>query len=197
MHNPTETRRLVDEIINQPARTGGTAVAVAGDLLQTDAELNALHLRLELKADLLLVENVDAAAKGGGAKIFDLPAGFFSVLASRIEGTLTTDVADLVSTAGELGLGTTVASGAVAVLGGTAGFENILEGGQPALGNFTAGNDLSVLVGDGVREPVGGFSAATSVYLNCASTWGNIAAAADVFAKAGTVIELWGILIED
>lgn len=197
MPSPTETRRLIDDIINQTSRTTGAAVAVTGDLLSQDAKMNMVHLRLELKSDLVLVEDVDMAAKAGGAKILDLPAGFFSVLASRIEGTLTTDVADLTSTAGELGLGTAAASGANATLGASgATHENILEGGQPALSNMTAGNDLTVLVGDGVREPVGTFASAADVYLNIASTWGNVAAAADVSIKAGAVIELWGILVE-
>lgn len=196
MPSPQETKRLIEEIIGTNGRTNGAALSRSTDKLTVDAKMNMVHYRVQLESDLQLVASVDAAAKGGGAAIMTIPAGYFSVLGSRIEGSLTTDVADLTSTAGELGLGTTVATGAVAVLGGTAGFENILEGGQPALGNFTAGNDLAVKHGDGAREPIGAFSGASTVYLNCASTWADIASAANVSAKEGMIIEIWGILIE-
>jgi len=197
MPHEIETRRIVADAINQPTRTNGAALARSTDSLSSDAKLNIVHYRCQLKSDLVIVSDVDNAAKGGGAKLFDFPDGYVTILGARIEGSLTTDVADLTSTAGELGLGTTVASGAVAVLGGTAGFENILEGAQPALSNFTAGNDLAVKQGGGIRAgAIGAFGSAAGCFLNVASTWGNVASAADVSAKSGMVIEVWALVVE-
>lgn len=64
-----------------------------------------------------------------GLKLYDFPAGAIVVDAARLydvaitqtEGNITADTPDV-------GLGTTIASGAVAVLGGTAAFENVLTG---------------------------------------------------------------------
>jgi len=159
--------------------------------------MNMIHTRVVLGADLTLVSSVDNAAKGGGAKLFDFPAGYITIFNARIEGTLSTSVSDLTSTAGEIGLGTVVGTGAVAVLGGTSTFEDILEGARPALGNMTAGNDLAVKAGGTLRTAsVGTFSAAASCFLNLASTWGNVASAADVVIKSGAVIDIYWSIAE-
>lgn len=68
-----------------------------------------------------------AAAKGIGQAIYQLPEGNILPLAINIK-TVSTTGATTTGTAGEIGIGTTVASGAVAVLSGTPGFENVLTG---------------------------------------------------------------------
>lgn len=184
----------IDRAVLDAPRTRPDEIALerTDDSILNDSKLGIVHTTITLGADLTLVADVDNAAKGGGAKVFEFPTGYIYIHKARVTGTLTTDVADLTSTAGEIGLGIVVATGAVAVLGGTATFESILEGGIPALGNFTAGNDLDFSAVGGPRNALlGGFSAEVPVFLNCASTWGDVAAAADVIAKAGTTIEIW------
>lgn len=70
--------------------------------------------------------SADGASLGIGASLITFPTDTL-VMAPFIQGTFTL-ADDGQTTAGECGLGTTIASGAVAVLGGTATFENILGG---------------------------------------------------------------------
>ncbi len=118
-----------------------------------------------------------------GALIYTFPAGEVAVRASgmsvaiqQVDGNITADTPDV-------GLGTVIGSGAVAVLGGTATFENILTG-QTATdcdGTATVANvatDLSIAT-----------AGAHTVYLNIADGW---AASGDANATAsGTVIIHW------
>lgn len=198
MPHQLETTRLIDDIINTPSNSDANDLVLsrAGtDQYASDAKIQTIHTRITLGADLTLVSAVDNAAKAGGAELFTFPVGYVTILNARIEGTLSTSVSDLTSTAGEIGLGTVVGSGAAAVLGGTSTFENILEGARPALSNMTAGNDLAVKAGGTIRTAsIGSFAAAASCFLNLASTWGNVASAADVVIKKGAVIDLtWSI----
>lgn len=68
----------------------------------------------------------DNAATGFGASLITFPTDTF-VASEGLAGTLTVSAADR-TTLVEVGLGTTVATGAVSVLSGTAAFENILGG---------------------------------------------------------------------
>ncbi len=200
MPHSQETKRLIDSRVNGTSRTSSNSLSLARsgtDQFVSDAKLNMIHTRITLGADLTLVSAVDNAAKGGGAKLFDFPAGYVTIHNARIEGTLSTSISDLTSTAGEIGLGTVVGTGAVAVLGGTSTFEDILEGARPALGNMTAGNDLAVKAGGTIRtSSIGTFSAAAACFLNLASTWGNVASAGDVVIKSGAVIDIYWSIAE-
>ena len=69
----------------------------------------------------------DNAATGFGASLISFPTETL-VLARYLAGTITGTGADNRTTAIEVGLGTTIASGAVSVLSGTAAFESILGG---------------------------------------------------------------------
>jgi len=96
----------------------------------------------------------------------------------------------LSATAGEVGLGTTVASGAVAVLGGTVGFENLMEG--TTIANHVAATALtsrkangSVVAGtQGATGPsiIDGSGTAAKVHLNLASTWNQTSTEAVTFS---------------
>lgn len=200
MPSPSETIRLVSDIINTPGKTSSNSIVLANagtDQYASNGELSMIHTRIELGADLTLVSAVDNAAKGGGAELFTFPAGYVTIHNARIEGSIGTSIADLTSTAGEIGLGTVVASGAVAVLGGTATFENILEGGRPNLDNVVADTDLDVKAGGTIRtSSIGTFAAAVSCFLNIASTWGNVAVAGDVVARKGMVIDIYWSIME-
>lgn len=130
-----------------------------------------------------------AAAKGIGQLIYTMPEGFVLPIAARIEMNST---AGDNATAGEIGLGTTVASGVVAVLSGTAGFQNIMDG--KTISNHTGGTALSssktAAAGgtSGTEEAIDGSSTAAPVYLNIASTWGGTGG---VVVNSATVTIWW------
>ena len=69
------------------------------------------------------------AALAVGRSIFTFPAGGVKVLGATLDDvTLTQTEGNVTADTPDLGLGTTIASGVVSVLGGTAAFENILTG---------------------------------------------------------------------
>ena len=127
------------------------------------------------------------ASLGVGRLIYTFPAGiirvntvfFNAVVLQQTEGNVTADTPDV-------GLGTTIASGAVAVLSGTGAFENILTGQT-----FT---DC-----DGTAERVGAVStllldaaADHTVHLNVADGWAASGDAALGFT--GDVVITWEFL---
>jgi hypothetical protein len=127
---------------------------------------------------------VDALASGAdavGAKLYTLPAGACVIKSAYVsvglEGSEALNVADTP----DVGVGTTIADGAVAVLGGTPAFENILTGQTAAdvAGTATVktvSKDTAVVI-----EAASGHV----IFLNIADTW----AGADTGIKAtGTII---------
>lgn len=120
------------------------------------------------------------AALGFGQDLFTLPTGIIAPLHTTLKMTSLAPTG-LSATAGEVGLGTTVATGAIATLGaGSAAMENVMEG--TTLANHVAD---TTLVSEVANTPVAAFdhgaagsfgvidaTAGTSkVYLNLASTW--------------------------
>lgn len=83
----------------------------------------------------------------------------------------------------DVGLGTTIASGAVAVLGGTAAFENILTGQTAADCNGTA---TKAVVGTILAT---GASDSKAIYLNVADGWA--ASGETACPVTGTVVIEW------
>jgi hypothetical protein len=104
------------------------------------------------------------AALAVGVPLYTLPAGACIVDASRLRVEIR-GVAAIQADTPDVGLGTTLASGAVAVLGGTAAFENILTG--QTLGDCD-GTAIDVAVG---TDLVIASSGDHTIYLNVADTW--------------------------
>lgn len=174
------TQGSVKQYVDHPATNAGTVASGStvvewGDFFQ--------------KTSVITINTTLGAIAGGanlglGKKIYDFPAGacivesaYMSVAITQTQGNITADTPDV-------GVGTTVASGAVAVLGGTAAFENILTGQTAADCNGTATvktvNDQQLVIESG-----GGHS----VYLNVADGW---AASGDAAALlTGTVVLKW------
>lgn len=170
------------------------APGVTGQILHTAQGLG-MHTRIVLSEDLILISGGDAAAKAGGAKLLDLPGVLMKIDCARISYSLTLSAAAMSTTAGEIGLGTALASGAAAVLGGTAAFEDILEGGAngrsgAALGNIAAAGRITGTTFDlpTILAPASGV--ANSVYLNAATTFAN-SDPSNLVAEAGTEIDIW------
>jgi hypothetical protein len=107
------------------------------------------------------------ASKANGQAIYQFPEGYILPLAAAVVATSTV--------AGEVGLGTTVASGAVSVLSGTAAFQDILDG--KTLSNQVASTALATSVCDaaggtsGTMAAINGSATAAKVYLNHASAY--------------------------
>lgn len=134
----------------------------------------------EIELNGLLIAEGGAAAKAFGQKIATFPAGLIKPMGAEIDFTIST--AATTATAGEIGLGTVIGSGANATLGAVgATSENIMEGTTLANITTTASryfrfNDPiiagthSATAGSGAI--INGSSTASPIYLNIASTWG-------------------------
>ena len=162
-------------------------VGVAGTISH-DARLNMIRTRIVTSADLTLVSAAGAAAKGGGVKLFTIRSGVaVQPLWASVRGRLNLSAATATSTAGELGLGSVICSGAVATLA-TATFEDMLQGGVPAMSNIVAGGTIGQASIEGLRTAHIGTGAATSVFLNAASTFA--VATTDLVFQSGGIIEM-------
>lgn len=157
------------------ANTGVTAVHYG------DGKDITTELTVSVTDALTLADN---AALADGYLLFTLPAGA-QVIHSAYMSMAVTAAEDTTATP-DVGLGTTVASGAVNVLGGTAAFENIITGQTAADANGTAtvktiaASALAVESGDN-----------KTIYFNVADTWADTAGA-DLSADiAGTVVIKW------
>jgi len=137
-------------------------------------------------SDLTLITPTAAANKADGKKIYSLPAGNHIVRGTKLNVNLLASDDPQVCDADtpDLGVGTTIATGAVAVLGGTAGFENLLTGQTMADCDATSkektvNTELVVESGD-----------SHDIYLNVADGW----AGADTIVANGTVTIIWETL---
>jgi hypothetical protein len=145
------------------------------------------------KHHTILTVNTTLGAIAGGASLglgkllYTFPAGAIRINSVRMSIAITQTQAHINADTPDVGLGTVVASGAVATLDGTATFENILTG-QTATNCTgtatvkTAACTLCIESADSVRV----------VYLNVADGW---AASGDAAAiLTGTVALDWDIL---
>lgn len=124
------------------------------------------------------------ASLGLGKLLYTLPAGAIIVEAAHMTASIKQTQGNITADTPDVGLGTTVASGAVAVLSGTAAFENILTGQTAADCDGTAtvatiANQVLVIAA----------AASHGVYLNVADGW---AASGDAAAiLSGRVVLHW------
>lgn len=139
---------------------------------------------------VLTVQSAFPAIAGGanlavGILAYTLPAGAIVVNKSRLRVAVSGATAIQADTP-DVGLGTTIASGVVAVLGGTAAFENMLTGQTMTDCNGTA-TDVAL-----ATELVIASGGAHTVYLNIADGW---AAGGDASADVNaTIIIDWTYL---
>jgi len=132
----------------------------------------------------------DDVDKAIGAVVYTLPAGAYAFLGGSVEGIFD-QASHGISTDGEVGLGTVVASGAVSILSGTPTFENIMNGVPYT--NITFGTTRFT----GAAQPtapelttVATGASPRTVFLNLAADWPNIAAA-EAVTFTGTVTVRW------
>lgn len=194
MPSPSATVDLIKSTLEArgaaASNTLPTGLAMTQEITGLGGKTNLVHVKFTVTEAFTLFTGADAAAKGGGTKIYDFPAGRVIPLAAQTALVLSNSLALGEQTAGELGLGSVVASGAVAVLSGTATFENFMTGGT--LGNLAAGGTITANFKGTAREPIGDDTTPTDLYLNAATTFSDEAAAHDMVVDSGT-IDIWYI----
>lgn len=135
----------------------------------------------------------DNASLGFGALLYTFPAGIIRVTDASFVGLGITAAISATTDTPEVGLGTVVATGAIATLGaGAATMENILEGGTPAIAPNVAGGAINASRGSNTN--LGGLiipaASVHTVYLNVADGWADVTAAGAVTAS-GVVVINW------
>ena len=131
----------------------------------------------------------DTAALADGALIYTFPAGALIINASSINVGLTLTTGTPTTDTPEIGLGTVIGTGAVATLGTTATFEDIMAGATtPVMADAAGTAELFTHVASLKVEAAD----AHTVHLNIADTWANVD---DTAATAsGTVYIHWTLL---
>ncbi len=161
--------------------------------------------KLYLRVNNLKKNIASDADLGFGEKIFSYPSGLGLVLPMfthlNITGSAPTGLS---ATAGEIGLGTTIASGAVAVLTGTAGFHSVME--AQTIANHVAATPLAIKEAAFQDAPFAGgqtapvdvqnaVSSAVDVHLNVASAWNQTAA--EDYTFGGTIVHWFRVAGSD
>ncbi|MEQ8770057.1 MAG: hypothetical protein RIB60_06065 [Phycisphaerales bacterium] len=145
---------------------------------------NIVRDRITFDSSVELNVGADNANKGDGLGLLVMPARLYRPISFRLNLTLSDNLALGETTAGEIGIGTTIATGAVNVLSGTAGFENFLTG--QTLGNITAAGTLAVTGQIPVSvAAVGSVISESTLYLNHASAFSDEASAHGVDIDSG------------
>ena len=121
-----------------------------------------------------------------GKLVYTFPDGACNVKSTYMSIALTAADGNINADTPDVGVGTTIASGAVNVLGGTAAFENMLSGQTAADCNGTAtvkhlATSLVIATGDN-----------HTVYLNVADAWAGAEATCPI---SGTIILEWVFVV--
>lgn len=141
----------------------------------------------------VITVNTTLGAIAGGAnlalgkKVYDFPAGVIRVKSTYMSMALTAADGNIDADTPDVGIGTTIASGAVNVLGGTAAFENMLTGQTAAncTGTATvAAVDTSLVILSGSSH---------SVYFNVADGWA--ASGETACPISGTIVIDWEFVV--
>lgn len=98
-----------------------------------------IHYKLVMRTAALQVATTNASL-GFGEVLLTMPACVFRPMGSTIKTVST--LTGAAGTGGEFGMGTTISSGAVSVLGGTAAFESVMEG--KTISNHVDGTQLTM-----------------------------------------------------
>jgi len=139
--------------------------------------------RTELAVAITLPAITGGADLAVGNLIYTLPAGAIVINAAHMSLGITQSIGNINADTPDGGLGTVIASGAVALLGGTATFEDILTG--QTFNNCTGTAEVKTVQQQLVVEA----AAAHTIHFNVADGW---AASGDTAATvAGTVVLDW------
>lgn len=135
------------------------------------------------------VDIADTAALADGYLLYTFPAGAIIVESAYMSMALTVASTEAQSDTPDVGLGTVIASGAVATLDGTGTFEDIITGQTAADSNGTATVKTAIPTA-GVPFVIEAGDAHT-VHFNIADTWANDTGGDLTGDIAGTVVLNW------
>jgi len=187
MYTVNETLSAVLAAITSGEGVVSNIGTVSGATVSASEEGNSYdHVTVLTLASLDLGAVAAAADEAIGALAYTLPAGNIVVKSVKTDISLLKTGALITADKPDLGIGTTVASGAVAVLGGTPAFENISTGVAAADCNGTSNEAF-------VTNQVLGLKASVdhTIYINAADGW----AGADAgLLASGTVRIEWTYL---
>jgi hypothetical protein len=164
------------------AATGVTAVEEGGD--------GSYH-KTTLTVSSTLPAIAGGAALAVGKLLYTLPAGAHAVKVSYMSMALTAADGNIDADTPDVGVGTVIASGAVAVLGGTATFENLITG-QTATNCTGTATVKTIGPTAGTVLPIEAAGAHT-IYFNVADTWA--ASGETACPISGTVVIEWTTLV--
>jgi hypothetical protein len=164
------------------AANGTAATPATGTLTVTETGVDQDRVTTIDIANLALITTT-AAAKADGKLLYTLPAGNIIITRASISLGIIGTAALNVEDTPEVGLGTTVASGGVNALNGTAAFENVLTGQVWAIKCGGLRQQASIAATLDVLA-----AADHTIYLNIADTWAGI----DAGMKAtGRIVLEW------
>lgn len=165
--------------------TSNVGTAASG-VLATEYGDGRNHVTVLTVANKALPAIAGGANLGVGSLLYTFPAGVDIVHGSRMSASITQTEGNITADTPDGGLGTTIASGAVAVLGGTAAFENVLTGQT-----FNDCNGTAEAVAVGTQLVIQAADNHT-LYFNVADGW---AASGDAGALLnGTFVIFWTYL---
>ena len=173
----------------------GTTVGTAGTGSVAEEHGDGVFHRTKLTCTALAVgTGDDDVDKAIGVLVYTFPDGAIAIHGGSVEG-LFDQASHGITTDGEVGLGTVVASGAVSVLSGTATFEDVMTG-QPYT-NITFGTTRFTGAGtpevNGNKTVIAAGASPRTVFLNLGADWPNIAAA-EACTFTGTITIEWSII---
>lgn len=146
---------------------------------------------LTIGAGVVLPAIAGGAALGVGKLLYTLPAGAQVINRSRMSIAITQTAGHINADTPTVGIGTTIATGAVSVLSGTAGFQNVSVGKAAADANGTATVQTALATASpfALVTEAGG---AKGIYFNAAASW---AASGDPAAiLSGSLVLQWATL---
>src|SRR3990167_732289 len=181
--------------VNKKLANAANTGSVPANSVITSTHGDGFHHRSLITLTALSLGNSgNTAALATGGLVYTFPAGVIQVRGYHMSmGVTASDATHAAQADVEFGLGTTVASGAVSVLGGTAAFENIAIGD----GALTAANGTATLKSG--LPPVSPFALTIAaagnhtVYLNVAATW-LTGAGVSALTATGTIVLDWVLL---
>ena len=148
------------------------------------------HVTVLTATALALPDIADNAAKAVGDLIYTLPAGAIILEAVYANIIVAPAGAENDAVSADVGVGSTIATGAVAVLDGTLGFEDMLTGFAVTTDDATASVSAQQSTAGGPMFVASGDD--HTVHVNVAATW--LSSAAQTCTYTGTVVLIWKFL---
>ena len=179
-------------VVKDPFGTGPNQTTANVGVANIDGGITAVEYgNGSFHKTVITIDSVLPIIAGGanlavGKLLYTLPSGAVIVNSSKLSVAITQTNAKITANTPDVGIGTTIASGAVAVLGGTSTFENILTGQTASNCNGTA--TVKTVATTLVSE----LADNKTVYLNVADGWSTDGDAGALIT--GTVTLVWEYL---